>query len=79
MPGYPTTLPYPRLAPAQGYYVIAAVRDPAKMDEAAGKLGISPKDYQAMKLECASLKSVQDFVQVKITSGLESKWKREEG
>jgi len=43
--------------------VIAAVRDPAKMDEAAAALGIDKKDYKAMKLECASLQSCKDFVE----------------
>mmetsp|Transcript_42729 Transcript_42729/g.140386 ORF Transcript_42729/g.140386 Transcript_42729/m.140386 type:complete len:408 (-) Transcript_42729:364-1587(-) len=45
----------------EGYYVIAAVRDTAKMDEAAAEMGIDAKDYKAVKLECASLASVRDF------------------
>ena len=34
----------------QGYYVIAAVRDPEKMDEAAAELGIEKKDFQVAKM-----------------------------
>jgi len=45
----------------EGYYVIAAVRDTAKMDEAAAEMGIDANDYKAVKLECASLASVRDF------------------
>jgi len=44
-----------------GYYVVAAVRDPAKMDEEAESLGISKKDYTAVELQLASFESVQDF------------------
>ena len=35
----------------EGYYVIAAVRDPAKMDEEAEKVGIKKEDYVAMELQ----------------------------
>ena len=45
-----------------GYFVVAAVRDPAKMDAVAKEAGISKSDYVAMKLELASLASVRDFV-----------------
>ena len=44
------------------YYVVAAVRDTAKMDRVAKELGISGNDYTAMQLELASLRSVKDFV-----------------
>jgi len=44
------------------YFVVCAVRDPAKMDQMAKQLGISKNDYYAMKLELASLQSVRDFV-----------------
>ncbi|KAL1515881.1 hypothetical protein AB1Y20_002496 [Prymnesium parvum] len=44
------------------YYVICAVRDPAKMDQVAKEAGIKSTDYTAMKLELASLQSVRDFV-----------------
>lgn len=47
----------------EGYYVIAAVRDPAKMEEAAEKQGISPNDYKAIKFEGASLQSTKDFAE----------------
>ena len=46
----------------EGYYVVAAVRDPAKMDRVAKEQGISKSSYVAMKLELASLQSVKDFV-----------------
>eukprot|EP00316_Scyphosphaera_apsteinii_P012106 CAMPEP_0119301148 /NCGR_PEP_ID=MMETSP1333-20130426/2975_1 /TAXON_ID=418940 /ORGANISM="Scyphosphaera apsteinii, Strain RCC1455" /LENGTH=410 /DNA_ID=CAMNT_0007303145 /DNA_START=20 /DNA_END=1252 /DNA_ORIENTATION=- len=46
----------------QGYFVIAAVRDTAKMDAVAQESGISKNSYVAMKLELASLQSVKDFV-----------------
>jgi len=45
-----------------GHFVIAAVRDPAKMDAVAQQLKLSKNDYVAMKLELASLQSVKDFV-----------------
>lgn len=45
----------------EDYYIIAAVRDPAKMDEAAKKAGIASTDYQAVELQLASLQSVKDF------------------
>jgi len=45
-----------------GYFVVAAVRNPSKMDIVAKELGISKSDYVAMKLELASLQSVKDFV-----------------
>lgn len=44
------------------YFVIAAVRDPEKMDRVAKENGISKNNYVAMKLELASLQSVKDFV-----------------
>ena len=43
-------------------FVIAAVRDPEKMDTLAKDIGLSRTDYVAMKLELASLQSVKDFV-----------------
>ena len=43
-------------------FVVAAVRDPSKMDALAAELGFSRTDYVAMKLELASLRSVKDFV-----------------
>jgi len=46
----------------QGYFVVAAVRDPKKMDAVAKENGISKSSYVAMKLELASLQSVKDFV-----------------
>ena len=46
----------------KGFYVVAAVRDTAKMDAAAKDLGIPKSSYVAMKLELASLQSVKDFV-----------------
>lgn len=49
-------------APAcQDYYVVAAVRDPAKMHEAAEKLGVASTDYAAVELQLASLQSVKDL------------------
>ena len=50
------------LAARGGYFVIAAVRDPKKMDAVAKEAGISKNDYVAMQLELASFKSVKDFV-----------------
>ena len=50
------------LCDAGDYYVVCAVRDPAKMDAKAKEIGISKNDYVAMKLELASLQSVRDFV-----------------
>ena len=44
------------------YFVVAAVRDPAKMDAVAKETGIKKSDYVAMRLELASLQSVKDFV-----------------
>jgi len=41
--------------------VIAAVRDPEKMHEAATKAGLKSTDYVAMELQLASLQSVKDF------------------
>jgi hypothetical protein len=35
----------------EGYYVVAAVRDPEKMDAAAEEAGISKEDYVAMELQ----------------------------
>jgi len=46
----------------QGYFVIAAVRNPTKMDEVAKENGIKKSSYVAMRLELASLQSVKDFV-----------------
>jgi len=46
----------------RGYFVIAAVRDPKKMEAVARENGISKNRYVAMKLELASLQSVKDFV-----------------
>jgi len=45
----------------EDYYILAAVRDPAKMDQAAARAGISSKDYKAVELQLASLQSVKDF------------------
>ena len=55
--------PTPRVAaPAcQDYYVIAAVRDPAKMHAAAKKAGVASTDYAAVELQLASLQSVKDL------------------
>lgn len=55
--------PTPRVAaPAcQDYYVIAAVRDPAKMHAAAEKAGVASTDYAAVELQLASLQSVKDL------------------
>lgn len=50
------------LASKGQYFVICAVRDPAKMDEVAKREGIKSSDYTAMKLELASFQSVRDFV-----------------
>ena len=44
------------------HFVVAAVRNPDKMDAVASELGLSKNDYVAMKLELASLQSVKDFV-----------------
>jgi len=44
------------------YFVICAVRDPAKMDAVAKEAGIPKGSYVALKLELASLQSVKDFV-----------------
>jgi len=43
------------------YYIIAAVRDPAKMHEAAKKAGVPTTSYAAVELQLASLQSVKDF------------------
>ena len=49
-------------APAcQDYYVVAAVRDPAKMHAAAEKAGVASTDYAAVELQLASLQSVKDL------------------
>jgi len=48
-------------AKSEDYYVIAAVRDPEKMQKAAEEAGLSGKDYMAMELQLASLQSVKDF------------------
>ena len=45
----------------QDYYVVAAVRDPAKMHAAAEKLGVASTDYAAVELQLASLQSVKDL------------------
>jgi len=50
------------LAKDSKYFVVAAVRDPEKMDRIAQEQGLSKSDYVAMKLELASLQSVKDFV-----------------
>ena len=39
--------------------MVAAVRDPARMEKVALENGISRNDYVAMKLELASLQSVK--------------------
>jgi len=46
----------------QGYFVVAAVRDPKKMEAVAKESGIRKSNFVAMKLELASLRSVKDFV-----------------
>jgi len=46
----------------QDHFIIAAVRDPAKMDRVAEENGISSSNYYSMYLELASLQSVKDFV-----------------
>ena len=43
----------------KGYFVVAAVRDPERMEKVALENGISRNDYVAMKLELASLQSVK--------------------
>jgi len=45
----------------EGHFVVAAVRDPEKMHEAAAKAGLSPSDYAATELQLASFQSVKDF------------------
>jgi len=45
----------------EDYYVVAAVRDPSKMDAEAERQGISTKDYVAVELQLASFQSVKDF------------------
>lgn len=50
------------LADKGDYFVICAVRNPAKMDKVAKEIGLSKNDYIAMQLELASLQSVKDFV-----------------
>jgi len=45
----------------EDYFIVAAVRDPEKMHEAARKAGIAPTDYRATELQLASLDSVKDF------------------
>jgi NAD(P)-dependent dehydrogenase (short-subunit alcohol dehydrogenase family) len=47
---------------AKGYFVIAAVRDPSKMDAVAKESGLEKESYFAMELELACLQSVKDFV-----------------
>jgi len=49
------------MANKDGYYVVAAVRDPAKMEQEAAELGLSAADYTAVELQLASLQSVRDF------------------
>ena len=51
------------LAANGGYFVICAVRNVAKMDQAAKEVGIGRNDYLAMKLELGSLQSVKDFAE----------------
>ena len=51
------------LAEKGGYFVICAVRNVAKMDQAAKEVGIGRNDYLAMKLELGSLQSVKDFAE----------------
>jgi len=46
----------------QGFFVVAAVRDTAKMDAVAEESGIAKNAFVSMKLELASLRSVKDFV-----------------
>jgi len=58
--GLATTVAF---AKQKDYFVIAAVRDPAKMDAVAKEAGIPKGSYVAMKLELASLQSVKDFVE----------------
>jgi len=49
------------MANKDGYYVVAAVRDPAKMEQEATELGLSATDYTAVELQLASFQSVRDF------------------
>jgi len=46
-----------------GYFVVAAVRDPEKMHEAAEEAGLARTDYAATELQLASFQSVKDFSQ----------------
>jgi protochlorophyllide reductase len=48
----------------RGWKVIGANRDTQKADRAAKELGISPTNYEVMKLDLGSLESVRNFVQV---------------
>jgi len=45
----------------EDFYVVAAVRDPAKMDAEAERAGVATKDYVAVELQLASFESVRDF------------------
>ena len=45
----------------EGFFVVAAVRDPEKMHQAAEEAGIDRKDYAATELQLASFQSVKDF------------------
>jgi len=47
--------------PEEDYYVIAGVRDPEKMNQAAADAGIPSSSYAAVELQLASLSSVKDF------------------
>jgi len=48
----------------EDFYVVAAVRDTAKMDAEATAKDISTKDYVAVELQLASFQSVRDFADV---------------
>jgi len=50
-------------ATKDGYYVVTAVRDPAKMDMEAKESGIAKTDYTAVELQLASFQSVKDFAE----------------
>jgi len=60
--GLSATIALLAAAQKKNYFVVAAVRDPERMENVALENGISRNDYVALKLELASLQSVKDFV-----------------
>ena len=60
--GLSATIALLAAAQKKNYFVVAAVRDPERMENVAKENGISRNDYVALKLELASLQSVKDFV-----------------